>query len=398
MTPTEWRAVLGLGLVYALRMAGMFMVLPVLALYAQDLPGGATPQQVGTAIGVYGLANALLQIPLGILSDRIGRKPVIVLGMIVFAIGSLVAGYATSIEMVMLGRLIQGAGAVSSAVAALVADVTREQVRTTAMAIIGAGMGVAFVLALVLGPVFSGFVGVDGIFFLTAGLAVLSLPIVMVGVPTPPPPSAAPSGGFRAAFADPGLLRLDLGIFVLHAMMACLFTAAPLVIVETMELPSPEHWKVYLPVLLLSILPVFPLIRWAETRARGAMVFRAAIAGLAVSMAIAATEHGNVPGLIASLLLYFVAFNYLEGALPSLISRRAPASRKGAALGVYSTAQFLGGFAGAELGGFTREHFGMTAAFAACALLPLVWLLFAQSDDGATVGENGSAVPAGRET
>ena len=258
MNPTEWRAVLALGLVYALRMLGMFMVLPVLALYAAEFPGGATPLQVGIAIGAYGLAQALLQIPLGLLSDRIGRKPVIYIGMLIFAFGSWVAGGADSIEMLTLGRVIQGAGAVSSATAALLADVTRDQVRTTAMAILGAGMGLAFVLALILGPLVAGWIGVQGIFYVTAVLAVLTLPVVGLGVPTPTRSVAAVAGGFRAAVGDRELLRLDAGIFLLHATMTAMFTTMPLAIRDTLGLDSLEHWKVYLPVLLISILPVFP--------------------------------------------------------------------------------------------------------------------------------------------
>lgn len=373
MNPTEWRAVIGLGAVYALRMVGMFMILPVFALYARGLEGNTTPMMIGLAIGAYGLAQALLQVPLGLMSDRIGRKPVIYLGMSVFALGSLVAGLADSIEMVMLGRVLQGAGAVSSAVAALLADVTREQVRTTAMAILGAGMGLAFILALVAGPVVSGWIGVDGIFFLTAALALLSLPVVAYGVPTPelPEPRAA---GFREVLGNPDLLSLNAGIFLLHALMTALFTSAPLAIHDTLGLAAEQHWRVYLPVLVLSILPVFPLIRWAEQAGRHQLVFRAAIALLGVAMALAALGHAHAAWLLGSLLVFFVAFNYLEGALPSMVSRRAPAARRGAALGAYATSQFLGAFAGGTLGGLTQSYFGIGGAFAAAALLPLVWL------------------------
>lgn len=370
----EWRAVFGLGAVYALRMLGMFMVLPVLALYAAEFPGGATPMQVGLAIGAYGLAQALFQIPLGLASDRLGRKPVIYAGMLIFAAGSVVAGLADSIGMLTLGRVLQGAGAVSSAVAALLADVTRDQVRTTAMAVLGAGMGLSFVLALVAGPVVSGWIGVHGIFFLTAGLALLTLPVVAYGVPTPPL-TTAKAAGFREAVADRDLLRLDAGIFLLHATMTALFTTAPLAIRDTLQLDSAEHWKVYLPVMLLSILPVFPLIRRAEQSGRGAQVYRGSVALLALSMALAAVAHLHPAWLLVALLLFFIAFNYLEGALPSLISRRAPAARKGAALGVYATMQFLGAFAGGAVGGFARGHFGLGGAFAACAILPIIWLL-----------------------
>ena len=374
MNPLEWRAVLGLGLVYALRMVGMFMVLPVFALYAADLPGGATPWQIGLAIGAYGLTQALLQVPLGLLSDRIGRKPVIFIGMTIFAFGSVVAGMAQSIEMVTVGRLLQGAGAVSSAVAALLADVTRDQVRTTAMAILGAGMGLAFILAIVAGPIVSGWIGVHGIFYLTAVLALLTLPVVAFGVPTPDL-QTAPAGGFSEVLRNPILLRLNAGIFLLHALMTALFTAAPLAIQDTLGLSSEQHWRVYLPILLLSILPVFPLIRSAERGGHAGLVFRGAVALLGVSMLLAGLGYTRSALLVASLLLFFVGFNYLEGALPSMISRRAPAARRGAALGVYATSQFLGASAGGALGGFAQSHFGLEGAFIACALLPMIWLL-----------------------
>lgn len=379
MNALEWRAVAALGLVYALRMVGMFMVLPVFALWARELPGGATPAQVGLALGIYGLTQALLQIPFGMASDRFGRKPVILVGLAIFALGSVVAGLAESIEAVTLGRLLQGAGAVSSAVAALLADVTREQVRTTAMALLGAGMGVAFVLALVMGPVVSLWIGVEGIFVLTAVLVVLAMPVVGLGVPTPERPVAR-AGGFRAALNDPALRRLNAGIFLLHATMIGLFVVAPVAMLETLSLGAEQQWRVYVPVLLLSILPVLPAIRWAEQTGRTGPVFRGAVATLAVAMLIGAIGHGHGPWLIAAMVLAFAPFNYLEGALPSMISRRAPAASRGAALGVYATSQFLGAFAGGTLVGLAQMHFGITGAFAACAAMPIIWLLIPADD------------------
>lgn len=376
MNALEWRAVISLGALYALRMAGMFMVLPVFALYAVTLPGGAQPWQIGLAIGLYGLTQAVLQIPMGIASDRYGRKPVIAIGMLVFAGGSALAALAHSIEGVMVGRALQGAGAISAAVAALLADVTRPQVRTTAMAILGIGMGLAFVLALVLGPIIAGVVGVQGIFALTALLALLGIPVMTLGVPTPEF-TATPRGRLRDALADDQLLRLDGGIFVLHATMTALFTAAPLAIVEATGLQSAQHWQVYLPVLLISIVPVFPLIRWAESRGQMKPVFLGAIAVLSLALGLAAEGHASEGVLLAALLLFFVAFNFLEGALPSMISRRVPPESKGAALGVYSTAQFLGGFAGGTVGGLAQQHWGIGGTFAVAAAMPLIWLCFA---------------------
>jgi len=386
MNALEWRAVISLGALYALRMVGMFMVLPVFALYAGTLQGGAQPWQIGLAIGAYGLTQALLQIPLGMASDRYGRKPVIVVGMLVFALGSALAAVGQTIEGVMAGRALQGAGAISAAVAALLADVTRPQVRTTAMAILGAGMGIAFILALVLGPVVAGFIGVHGIFWLTAVLALLSIPLVLLGVPTPEF-SAGSRGRLRDALADKQLLRLDGGIFVLHSCMTALFTAAPFAIVDTLGLPSPQHWQVYLPVLLISLIPVFPLIRWAEKSGRLKSVFRGAITTLAAALALAAVAHAWALPLLGALLLFFIGFNFLEGALPSMISRRVGPENRGAALGIYSTTQFLGGFAGGAIGGFALQHWGLAGVFAAAAVLPAIWVCFAFGPEPARAQE-----------
>lgn len=376
MNALEWRAVFALGALYALRMLGMFMILPVFALYAGELPVPAEPWQIGLAIGVYGLTQALLQIPMGMASDRFGRKPVIVAGMLVFAAGSWLAGATDDIAWIIAGRALQGAGAVSAAVAALLADVTRDAVRTLAMAILGAGMGLAFILALALGPLVAGWIGVDGIFHLTAALALLSLPVLLFGVPKAP--ALAPQrGSLRAVLADPQLLRLDIGIFLLHACMTAVFTVVPLAIVQTLGLASAEHWKLYLPVLLLSLAPVFPLIRYAERSGRFKVVFVAVVALLAASLALAAIGHHIPALLVTALLLYFIAFNFLEGALPSTISRSAPAAQKGAALGIYSSAQFLGAFVGGVLGGLTLQHGGIGGALAAAVLLPIIWLAVA---------------------
>jgi MFS family permease len=376
MNALEWRAVFALGALYALRMLGMFMILPVFALYAGDLSTPAQPWQIGLAIGIYGLTQALLQIPMGMASDRFGRKPVIVAGMLVFAAGSWLAGATDDIGWIIAGRALQGAGAVSAAVAALLADVTRDSVRTLAMAILGAGMGLAFVLALVLGPLVAGWIGVDGIFQLTAVLALLSLPVLLFGVPSAPALESQ-RGGLRAVLADPQLLRLDMGIFLLHACMTAVFTVVPLAIVQSLGLASAEHWKLYLPVLLLSLAPIFPLIRYAEHSGRFKTVFVSAVALLAGALALAAVGHQVAVLLVAALLLYFVAFNFLEGALPSMISRRAPAAQKGAALGVYSSAQFLGAFAGGMLGGLALQFGGIGGALAAAVLLPIIWLAVA---------------------
>lgn len=377
MNALEWRATVGLSLVYALRMLGMFMVLPVFALYAEQLSGGTTALQIGLAIGIYGLAQAVLQVPLGMLSDRIGRKPVIVGSTLVFALGSVVAGLAETMDGVILGRTLQGAGAVASAVTALLADTTRESIRTRAMTTLGIGMGVAFSVALVLGPVLSGWIGVEGIFLLTAVLAALSLPLVLFYVPGAPPREPEIAGRFLEVLRHAGLLRLNASIFLLHALLTSLFVAVPFALQSALGLPVPAHWQVYLPVLLLSAAAVFPVIRWSERGGRSRLVFLGAIALLLAALLLAAAGADQPAALIAALLLFFVAFNHLEGLLPAQVSRLAPPAQKGAALGCFTTSQCLGNFAGGALGGWALGAGGLHAAFAVGALLPVVWLTFA---------------------
>jgi MFS family permease len=287
MNAAEIRATLVLSLVQALRLLGMFMILPVFALYARDLPGGATPAQVGWAIGLYGLVQAVLQIPFGMASDRIGRKPIIVLGLLLFAGGSWLAGATQEIHWIILGRALQGAGAISGAVSALLADATRISIRTTALTLMGIGMGLSFTIALVIGPIVAGWIGVDGIFTMTGWLALMAVPLVIFVVPTVPLIPGA-RGQLRTVLADTQLLRLDGGIFLLHAMMTALFIAAPHAIETTLGLGNDQQWKVYLPVLLVSIIPVFPLLRVIEKRnlARPGLIAAVAMLGIALLLAL----------------------------------------------------------------------------------------------------------------
>lgn len=378
MNRDEIRATAGLSVIYALRMLGMFMILPVFALYARELPVPATAAQAGLAVGLYGLVQAALQIPFGWLSDRVGRKPVMVGGLALFALGSAWAGATDDIHWIMAGRALQGAGAISGAASAWLADVTRPQVRSTAMAILGAGMGVSFIVALVLGPVAAGLIGVSGIFDLTAVLAALGIPLVIWGMPaaTRLPPTGN-RASLRAALIDPQLLRLDAGIFLLHAAMTAVFVATPLALKATLAMPGEQHWEIWLPLLLLSLLPVFGLFRVVERRQMGRPAYIAAVALLGVSMLLAIELWTSRAGLLIALLLFFAAFNYLEGALPSMISRRVPPERKGAALGVYSSAQFLGGFAGGSLGGLAVGAAGIAGAYSVAAALSAIWLIMA---------------------
>ena len=376
MNSAELRATFGLGAVYALRMLGVFMVLPIFEIYARNLPQHPGQYAIQFAMTATAMMQALLQIALGRLSDRIGRKPVIAMGMLVFAFGSYVAGLSDRIEVITLGRALQGAGAISSAVTALLADVTREQVRTIAMAIMGAGMGVSFVAALILGPVAVGFFGVSGIFHLTAVLALLALPVIWLAAPGKESPKPGSSLNLRAIFSDLDLLRLSGGILLLHACIICIFTGAPLLIQADFGLPVQEHWKVYLPVLVGTLFLALPLMRRADRGAERTLL-TGGVATLVVGLLVAGLIHSST-GLIAGLSIFFLAFNLLEGLLPSLISRRAPAEHKGAALGVYATAQFLGQPVGGFLGGWTLAHTNNAATvLAVAAVLPLLWLTFA---------------------
>jgi MFS family permease len=375
MNPQELRATIGLALIYALRMVGMFAVLPVFALYARQLPVPASDLQIGFAIGAYGLSQALLQIVLGIVSDRIGRKPVIALGLLVFAAGSFIAGASHDIHWIILGRAVQGAGAISSAASALLADLTRESVRATAMAILGAGMGVAFLLALVLGPVAAAHIGVDGIFDATGVLALLAIPVVIWGLATPPQPTRGAMRDSLTQVLQPALLRLNAGILLLHATMTALFIGLPLMLVDTLHLASADHWRVYLPVLLLSVVPGFALMRRAERQGRTRQLYRSAIAMLVVALPLMALGHGHAAILLLGLLAFFTAFNQLEGLLPSMISRQAPGHLRGAAMGVYATGQFLGGFLGGSLGGISLKQLSASGPLWMGAGLCLLWLL-----------------------
>jgi predicted MFS family arabinose efflux permease len=313
------------------------------------------------------------------LSDRIGRKPVIAFGLLLFAGGSWLAGATHDIQWIILGRALQGAGAVSGAVSALLADSTRLSIRTSAMTIMGIGMGLSFILALVIGPIVAGIIGVDGIFTMTGWLALAAIPLVIFALPSPSAAANSPAQPalLRSVLRDSQLLRLDGGIFLLHAMMTALFIAAPHAIEETLGLPNSQHWHVYLPVLLLSIVPVFPLLQIVEKRQLGKPGLLIAVGALGFALLLAAETHASAVGLCGSLFLFFMALNYLEGALPSMISRRAPIQQKGAALGIYSSSQFLGGFAGAKLGGYALEHWHIGGVFAVAAVLSALWLSFA---------------------
>lgn len=379
MNPLEIRATTGLALIYILRMLGLFMVLPVLALYADDMTG-VTPLKIGLAVGGYGLTQALLQMPFGIASDWLGRKPVIIAGLLIFAAGSLLAGLSDNINAVIAGRALQGAGAIAAAVSALLADLTRESQRTRAMLILGISIGSAFALSLILGPLLASWIGVAGIFLLTSVLALAAIPTLLWWVPAQPPQAQRPPAvakGIRQVLGDPLLLRLDAGIFILHALLTASFVALPLWLRDTAGLPQAQHWWLYLPVMLISLLLTFPVLRVAEERGSMRQAFLGCIAMLAVTLLVMALTHGQLMPLAIALCLFFAAFNLLEATLPSWVSRQADVASRGAALGVYSSAQFFGAFCGGALGGWLLGLADPATVLLAAAGLCLPWLVIA---------------------
>ena len=378
MTPQELRASVGLAGIFGLRMLGMFIILPVFALYAQRLGGGHSLTMVGIALGAYGLTQACLQVPFGWLSDRWGRKRTIYFGLAIFALGSFVAAAASDISLVIVGRVIQGAGAISAALIALTADLTRDEQRTKAMAIIGMTIGGTFALSMVAGPLLDDVIGVPGIFAMTGILALAAMLVVKFVIPDPPViarNAATPPVPVRTVLRDPQLMRLNYGIFALHAVLMGLFVVVPFSLQAHM--PSGEHWRIYLPVMLGSVVLMVPPMLMMERGGLQKPVFLGAIGVLIAGTVLLALSGGGLLPIVAGLLVFFTAFNLLEATLPSLISRLAPIGAKGTAIGVYGAIQFIGTFCGAAAGGWLSQHFGAAAVFGFCAILGAIWLLLA---------------------
>jgi MFS family permease len=379
MTPTERRASASLASIFALRMLGLFLVLPVFALEARKYPGGDDPALLGLAMGIYGLTQGLLQLPYGMASDRFGRKRVIVLGLLIFAVGSFWAAGATDLHGLLIGRSLQGAGAVSAAVTALLADLTRDDVRTKAMALVGASIGLMFAVSLVLAPLLAAIVGLAGLFAITGTLALLGVAVVIWGAPPEPLKHAdVPRGRLTDVLRHVGLMRMNAGVFVLHAVQLAMWVAVPALLVQA-GLPKAQHWQVYLPAVLGSFVLMGGMFA-LERRGHLKKVFLAAIVLIAlvqIGFLLVASGTPRLMTLAGLLFAFFCGFNILEATQPSLVSRLAPMQVRGTAMGVYNTLQSLGFFVGGWAGGALVKAWGSQMLFLCCAVAMLLWWLVA---------------------
>jgi MFS family permease len=379
MSAAELRAGTSLASVYGLRMLGLFFILPIFAVHANTLRGGQDLFLVGLAVGGYGLAQGLLQIPFGMASDRWGRKPLIYAGLLVFAAGSFLGIAAGDIWTAIIARVLQGAGAINSVAMALAADLTREQHRTKIMAMIGATIGLMFALSLVGAPVLYHHAGMGGIFALTGALALAAIAVVRYYVPDPPTPAAhvaKPGAATAAAIFDPELLRLNAGIFILHVVLYAMFVIVPPMLVQA-GLDLEQHWKMYLPVVLASFVLMIPGVLYADRRNRPKPVLLGSVALLIAVQGLLAATSPHLGVLAVLLLGFFAAFNVLEAMLPALVSRLAPAQGRGVAIGVYNTTQTLGVFFGGVIGGGVAKYYGAHAVFATAAVLSVLWFAVA---------------------
>ncbi|MEI6897041.1 MAG: MFS transporter [Psychromonas sp.] len=382
LNPLEKRTAITLSLVFALRMLGLFMIMPVFAIYGQDLIG-YSPMWVGLAIGAYGLTQALLQIPAGLLSDKFGRRPIIYIGLLIFALGSLVAAYSDTVYGVTLGRALQGCGAIASAILALAADVTREEQRPKAMAMIGVSIGIAFAVSMVAGPMLAPLIGLQGLFLITACGAITGIAIVHFMVPkmsskAPRSETVAIPAMLGKLAKNPQLLRLNVGIFILHMTLTAMFITLPLQL-QNMQLKPADHWHLYLPALLLSFLLIIPMLIVAAKKDKNRQFYLFSILLMASSLVTMALTENSLTIMFFCVLLYFTAFNFLEASLPAFISMLAPAGAKGSAMGIYSTYQFLGAFFGGILGGISYKLLGNSGLFLFLATLMLLWFFISWS-------------------
>ncbi len=376
MSSSEIRAGASLASIFALRMFGLFLILPIFAIHAKTLPDGDNAALVGMAMGIYGLTQACLQILFGMASDKYGRKPVIIVGLILFALGAVIAAMSNTVMGILIGRAVQGAGAISAAITALLADTTREEHRTKAMAMVGGSIGISFALSLVLAPVLYQRIGMDGIFILTAIMAIAAIGVVIWVTPDAPsiPNAKVP---LIAVLKNPELMRLNLGVFVLHLSQVAMFVVVPSALVQYAHLPLDKHWQVYLPVVFGSFFVMLLAIMRGERSGKMKQVF---VWSIALLMLVQLGFWGfleNATMLIAMLFAFFLAFNILEASQPSLVSRLAPPSAKGAALGVYNTLQALGLACGGFVGGWMNQNVSASSVFIFTAILSLIWLIIA---------------------
>ena len=376
LSPLERRSALTLACVISLRLFGLFLIMPVFSLYAQQMPD-ATPWLIGMALGVYGLGQVLLQIPLGLLSDRIGRKPAITLGLLVFAAGGLVAAMSHGLVGIVIGRALQGMGAVAGAGTALAADLTRHENRSKVMGIIGVSIGVAFLLALILGPPLEAVAGLSGLFAATSMLALAALVLLWLIVPTPEQasaPAAASWVGVLSMLRDGRMLVLNASVFFLHMLLTASFVGLPLLLANRLHLPVNRHWELYLPVMVIAAFVMGACLHRMRDLAQSLKLVAVCVVatGLGLLGFGLSGEHVAVLGVAAA--VFFSAFNLLEAALPSLVSQLAPGSMRGAAMGAYSTSQFLGAFVGGAVGGIALGRLGTDGVFLCAAALTLVWL------------------------
>lgn len=380
MTRTEIRASVSLASVFALRMLGLFLILPVFSVHAATLPGGDNTALVGLALGIYGLTQSFGQLPFGMASDKFGRKRIIVIGLILFALGSFIAAAASDIYWVIIGRAIQGAGAISAAVTALIADSTRDEHRTKAMAMVGASIGLTFAASLVLAPLMYEAIGMDGMFIFIGALSLAAIAVVLYVVPNAPMVQAK-RVPFSEVLGNRELMRLNFGVFALHMIQMAMFVVVPSLLVNAAGLALPDHWKVYLPVVLASFLLMLPPVFIGEKHGKMKNVFVAAVSLLVVVQMgfwlVTDENTTSVAAFVVLLLGFFIAFNILEATQPSLVSRIAPAAARGTALGVYNTLQAAGLFCGGALGGWLAQHAGPTSVFVLGSVLAIAWLIIA---------------------
>ena len=372
LSKDEWRISGVLSGVYALRMLGLFLVLPVLSLYAAELAGSKQSMWIGWAMGAYGLTQACLQLPFGMVSDKWGRKKTIYIGMTMFIVGSFIAAVAPSIEWLVFARALQGAGAISAVITALMSDLIRESVRTRAMSMVGMSIGLTFALSLVAAPLLVSVIGMPGLFVLTGVSMLLAMFAVYKYVPDPEKNISTNRMPALKIALQAQLWRLNYGIFALHAAQMALFISLPFLFLQ-MGIAQDMQWKVYAPMVLFGMVLMVPVIIFGEKKHKLKQTLLFAIAMMVVAQTILAVKHDMVLAMTVALVIYAIAFNVLEAILPSMVAKFAPAEQRGAAMGFYSTAQSIGLFVGGVAGGGLFSKFGFVGVFVFATVLMLVW-------------------------